>query len=821
MSQKGKGIKSNLGLERPKGLRDDQRLFIVQYDSSTKNPFFQAILGEILAENYNATDYILAWGDEAFPLHYNQLTSIITYSKPRSNGIANIVDIAKAVDLFGLSRLFIISSGECGLAIDLISADQYLISKNIVIKECNAFIVTQGSFNAHVAAPFCRHCPSKITYIHGTLRNIQRINIRTVSENDMKLLQTLSQIQTIDDWNKYYVSIKNALEARLMCSERDLVMRDTIIKMRNRVVNSLTISAVSPVDSFVQALESNDIDTALNLGSEIVQTAVTPEDIERQTSLLLKLTDGDINYQPSFENDSIRSNRVSRSKEVVEFNHINAIELQSSAGVFECPVSYEEETDPCIMVVLPERPLLARIENDVVEKLLDCPLSSMILSKLLVKIADHLDHPISLKTLREAHAINKPINKSPITRKQLLGAICLGAHPTHVAATNYILSHLFSGGKKLGNMDLWFAVIWLMIEQGKVPYLNEILPFVREQMVFRLRKSISTASLVGIPGYILTKMPLGAACWFSLVSPSFSTPPPVSYDTVRCHMMHTVPLRKLCELIGYTVPDTTVPYINRLRVLFSLRLMSKKNIYPMKALLRGLYQKVVFIDVKNVSKEVLEGERKASVPCIPVDGPADKEQIEKILEMLPKYCKDVPIEEVYWIGSMLTQACQLTDIKIDINWAAPPLPEPVIQWPHYVGVLDKLKRRNIKISINTMRPFYDILIDSGGIPEYTTWEQQFKRIVALDKPRFNNSKLYGYFVRRYKKYPTLEEFCVFVLSRLTVTGTYQVLVPDILEFAEYTLSQFEIFEKVDPVEASKRFLRSTCINARRKMEKKL
>ena len=37
-----------------------------------------------------------------------------------------------------------------------------------------------------------------------------------------------------------------------------------------------------------------------------------------------------------------------------------------------------------------------------------------------------------------------------------------------------MLSKLFTGGKKVGNIDLFFAIIWKLIAFSKVDYLKEI-----------------------------------------------------------------------------------------------------------------------------------------------------------------------------------------------------------------------------------------------------------------------------------------------------------------------------------------------------------
>ena len=53
--------------------------------------------------------------------------------------------------------------------------------------------------------------------------------------------------------------------------------------------------------------------------------------------------------------------------------------------------------------------------------------------------------------------------KNPFTQNRLLGAIPLGTHKNHVQVGNYTIAKLISGGKILGNLNMYYAVIWYLI----------------------------------------------------------------------------------------------------------------------------------------------------------------------------------------------------------------------------------------------------------------------------------------------------------------------------------------------------------------------
>lgn len=64
--------------------------------------------------------------------------------------------------------------------------------------------------------------------------------------------------------------------------------------------------------------------------------------------------------------------------------------------------------------------------------------------------------------------------KNPFTQNRLLGAIPLGTHESHVAVGNHTLAKLITGGKMLGNLNLYYAVIWYLINEGEIEYLKPI-----------------------------------------------------------------------------------------------------------------------------------------------------------------------------------------------------------------------------------------------------------------------------------------------------------------------------------------------------------
>ncbi len=55
--------------------------------------------------------------------------------------------------------------------------------------------------------------------------------------------------------------------------------------------------------------------------------------------------------------------------------------------------------------------------------------------------------------------------KNPFTQRKLLGAISLGSHKNHVKVGNYTIPRMFSDGKIIGNLNLYYAVIWHIVQE--------------------------------------------------------------------------------------------------------------------------------------------------------------------------------------------------------------------------------------------------------------------------------------------------------------------------------------------------------------------
>jgi hypothetical protein len=446
--------------------------------------------------------------------------------------------------------------------------------------------------------------------------------------------------------------------------------------------------------------------------------------------------------------------------------------------------------------------------------MLDCPLNGLLKHHFMDAFASVLDHPLSLRSMREAASSGSPITTSPITRRKLVGAIPLGGAKSHADAADWTLSRILSGGKALGNADLWFSLLWMAIEDGRAPHLSEMLPFIREQMLWRLRFRYSTAAVTGLAGFVQRRIPLGCAIWFCLASPAFRVHPAISYDPLRLHLPHVNLMRRLVDLAGYPLPDGVVRHAKRLRALFALLSFSKWNNTDLQALLRGLRQRWLYVDRRKVHRDLFNRDDQVAM-YVPVDGAPTAHQLEIVRENLPRRCFGLTNEELIGLGSLVNPNIAAGAIELPLEWEPPRIREPVVEWAMYDGRVDRFG--DIEICPSTMRPF--ARLDDGR-----SWRDALAEAVESEgelEPDqiFSGHRWYGRFVCATRHYPNAEEMVEFIFNRVIVRGDRAALMQDIRNFVDLICGQYaRVIVGVPPGVFIWRFTRSAAIEARVRME---
>ena len=95
---------------------------------------------------------------------------------------------------------------------------------------------------------------------------------------------------------------------------------------------------------------------------------------------------------------------------------------------------------------------------------------------------------------------------------------------------------------------------------------------------------------------------------------------------------------------------------------------------------RALYQKVLFANTSNLEKKFKQNE--LCTDFIPVDGPADKAQIQAVQARMPAFCHNMKVEDLYYVGTLLDDTKQIHEIFLDYSVNLPVIPEHEINWKY-------------------------------------------------------------------------------------------------------------------------------------------
>jgi hypothetical protein len=190
------------------------------------------------------------------------------------------------------------------------------------------------------------------------------------------------------------------------------------------------------------------------------------------------------------------------------------------------------------------QPFLLGVEKYIVDDIAACPLRILNYPDLKAKFKS------SLSTFTGVKLTDKLL-KNPFTQNRLLGAIPLGTHQSHIQVGNYTIAKLITGGKILGNLNLYYAVIWYLINEGEIQYLNPIKYNATEHLIYRLKTTKTTASLCGLAQFVTTQLDSDIAIWYCVSSGYLNQPG--SRDTFRFHQTNMDPMIEIVRTLGFPI----------------------------------------------------------------------------------------------------------------------------------------------------------------------------------------------------------------------------------------------------------------------------
>ncbi|KAK8898226.1 hypothetical protein M9Y10_000504 [Tritrichomonas musculus] len=595
--------------------------------------------------------------------------------------------------------------------------------------KCVLIQTTTPKIDTTVIAPFIRRYPNEVI-LYG--REDSPIQISTGSQSQKELIDTIRSIQTIQQFQSQSDVLFSNIVTKMMGKELNSELRDEILKLQKRLMFQLRIP---PKNFFLKdlldAFKNNDQEKIFQLACQLNELYKEEHQNMTWPSLifhLLRMTSGSLHnvYSVHALATAFQADRIRRA-DVIEHFEATDTEATNTEANFVCPITYEEESDVVLLIKKPMKPILMGIEKNFLKEILTCPLNLLKSIELTQILIDNIDQPISLTALKEANDAGHPIEKSPLTRAPVLGALCLGPAEDHVKATNWVIMRLMIGGKDVGNLDQWFALFWYLIEINRLPFLNPILPKVRQHMIFRLKNHLGSASLTAIPYCCQTALPLGACCWFALNIDS--------ERFVSAHPSEIPIIVRMCELSGLTIDEAKKKELLILSVEKRARFNLERDL-PL--LMRASYN-------------TLE-----QYPGIAVDGPVNEKVRQDALKKLPVTFLDIPVSVLKLAVNHLLGGQRVDDIG-EVNWG--------------YG-LEPCHMPPIEICPATLRPY--LLVPPKLIP----WRDVATKVFCPESQLINCHAQYLNFVTKFKKFPSkieLAQFCMkMIVPKKNVTLPVQI-----------------------------------------------
>lgn len=337
------------------------------------------------------------------------------------------------------------------------------------------------------------------------------------------------------------------------------------------------------------------------------------------------------------------------------------------------------------------------VEKSIVDDIAACPLRILNYPDVKAKLKARLSNYMGVK-------YGDKFLKNPFTQRKLLGAIPLGCHKSHITVGNYTIARMFSDGKILGNLNMFYAAIWYIIKEKEIEYLKDIEKNATEHLLYRLKNSKTMASLCGLAQFVTTELNTDLAVWYCVNSGCLNQP--TDRDTFRFHVYNMNPMIDMLKALNYPIDKGVENHLARTRSLLSTlaayKKLSNDHKKGFKSAIRCLYQNATEIHVHNVDAAVSALE--TTVKFVPIDGDASKEQIEKIIHLLPKDLQKLPLEEIIHIGGLIDAQKLASDFFLDYNFKPNPIPKAAVNWAYGLKDIKEFDDSEVKICPKTFRP---------------------------------------------------------------------------------------------------------------------
>lgn len=356
----------------------------------------------------------------------------------------------------------------------------------------------------------------------------------------------------------------------------------------------------------------------------------------------------------------------------------NADASRALGQAVTCPILMADGSDIALLLSQAPAglPLLSAFDASTVSFATENPLNMMRNSEFKRALLDSLDTTLSLAALQSASACGRPMTESPMTRKPLCGVVVMGADSKHAQTTNAALAALITGGKKMGNADLWYALLYFAVAESPtmMERFPELLPGLETQLKWRLLNRKSFASLCGDTTRLNVSVPLAVALWH--VTHACLTQDErftlSSEEPLRAHLLHLSFYSAMLRMVDVDYNVEAFVHAQHLRALQALLGVCKKDPWFFLKV-KALYQQSIAMPLSNI-------------PLVLLDGPARPEDVAAVLELLPYDARSLTVEEIDGLAAKCSQQFSFGDLVLPFKWTPPATAATVVDnWPFFHG----------------------------------------------------------------------------------------------------------------------------------------
>jgi hypothetical protein len=739
---------------------------------------YWSIVKKVYEENKDNIENYYFWDNCIEKVSTEKVEEFISKKTGRGGTCPNYV--ADEIVKKNISKIILLTDGEVS---DSSVSHCDTILKEYKLSESKCYIISNSNCNMSVTCPFVRNCKSQVFFKSGVGPLQEQISYTQEDFNKLEELDTI----TLDNFIDSYSTLENIIIAQNMGKSGNIPLKNQIVLMKKRLLQDISNKmADKNTDSIRYNLETNNLDGALALAkkltSEYFGEAMTG-DLEKKINHLINLC-GDLRGR--YNIGQIKSNQLVYAPNVKAEDKITDLEVTDlTANPIECPVIMDQDV-PQILVNKGE-PILLGFEKAVVEDITACPLRILNYPEVKEKFKSRLSKYIGIQ-------YSEYLEKNPFTKQELLGTIPLGTSQQHIDVGNYTLAKMLTGGKLLGNLNMYYAVIWYLVLENEIEYLKDIQKNLDEHLIYRLKNSKTMASLSGLAQFVSTKVYTDEAIWYVVNSGWLNQP--TDRDTFRFHVFNMDPLVKMTRLLGYPIEPNMENHLHRNKVMMQMLSMSKRMTTPERLdfnnRIKGLFQNGFFVDLTNLSEEFKK--RETIVSFVPADGPATEEQVTEIMKTMPKNFTKLTVKELVYLASLVDPSKSASDICLDYNLVVP-APDYVVDWAYG---LNEYKPNKIQICPVTFRPFYHMKSQkSGSIVDWKSYVVEEFEVPA--EKMIKGNKYYITFMIKYKAKPTIDEFVIYCYNRYILHGS------DVLSGKKTTLPK-QLYQFYDDINSGYNFI---------------